>query len=218
MPRPPLKGEPSSPSPGKGGTKGKKSDPSIAQTSTVVPSDSRSLGGQPVSEHRRYRRRTCHILRADAVVRADSQHQRLDGLQRYTREQLLGGRKPRPSTRPTRAIPSTSSSRRLAVYNPKTAAALAGNNPPALTFGWGGGRELQYINAKVVAPIGDAGQSDAGNPSWKSDFLPASLGAVTFNNKLYGIPVGWRPSPSFSSTTSKPWRSTTSASRLRSLS
>ena len=74
-------------------------------------------------------------------------------------------------------------------YNPKTAAALAGNNPPALTFGWGGGRELQYINAKVVAPIGDAGQSDAGNPSWKSDFVPASLGAVTFDNKLYGIPV-----------------------------
>ena len=57
-------------------------------------------------------------------------------------------------------------------FNPKTAAALAGNNPPALTFGWGGGRELQYINAKVVAPIGDAGQSDAGNPSWKSDFVP----------------------------------------------
>ena len=75
-------------------------------------------------------------------------------------------------------------------YNPKTAAALAGNNPPALTFGWGGGRELQYINAKVVAPIGDAGQSDAGNPSWKSDFVPASLGAVTFDNKLYGFPVG----------------------------
>ena len=75
------------------------------------------------------------------------------------------------------------------VYNSKVAAALAGNNPPALSFGWGGGRELSYINAKVVAPIGDAGQGDAGSPSWKSDFLPASLGAVTFGNKLYGIPV-----------------------------
>ena len=76
------------------------------------------------------------------------------------------------------------------VYNSKVAAALAGNNPPALTFGWGGGRELQYIKAKVVAPIGDAGKSDAGNPSWKRDFVPSSLGAVTFNNKIYGIPVG----------------------------
>jgi len=75
-------------------------------------------------------------------------------------------------------------------YNAKVAASLAGNNPPALTFGWGGGRELQYINAKVVAPLADAGQSDAGNPSWKADFVPSSLGAVTFNNKLYGIPVG----------------------------
>lgn len=77
-----------------------------------------------------------------------------------------------------------------AEYNPKVAASLAGNNPPALTFGWGGGRELQYINAKVVAPLADAGQSDAGNPSWKSDFLPSSLGAVTFKNEIYGIPVG----------------------------
>ncbi|MHB1497985.1 MAG: extracellular solute-binding protein [Acidimicrobiales bacterium] len=76
------------------------------------------------------------------------------------------------------------------VFNSKVAASLAGNNPPALTFGWGGGRELQYINSKVVAPIGDAGQNDAGNPSWKKDFVPSSLGAVTFNNKIYGIPVG----------------------------
>jgi raffinose/stachyose/melibiose transport system substrate-binding protein len=75
-------------------------------------------------------------------------------------------------------------------FNPKVAAALAGNNPPALTFGWGGGRELQYISSGVIAPMGDAGQSDAGNPSWKKDFVPSSLGAVTFKNKIYGIPVG----------------------------
>lgn len=75
-------------------------------------------------------------------------------------------------------------------YNAKVAAALAGNNAPALTFGWGGGRELQYIDAKTLQPFGDAGQSDAGNPSWKSDFVGSSLGAVTFNNKIYGIPIG----------------------------
>lgn len=74
-------------------------------------------------------------------------------------------------------------------YNPKVAAALAGNNPPAITTGWGGGRELQYIDAKVVQPFADPGQMDAGNPSWKADFLPSSLGAVTFNNKIYGIPL-----------------------------
>ena len=32
-------------------------------------------------------------------------------------------------------------------------------------------------------------QSDAGNPSWKTDFVASSLGAVTFNNKIYGIPL-----------------------------
>jgi len=74
-------------------------------------------------------------------------------------------------------------------YNTKVATALAANNPPALTFGWGGGRELQYIDAKVLQPFGDAGESDAGNPSWKSDFLASSLGAVTFNNEIYGIPL-----------------------------
>ena len=73
-------------------------------------------------------------------------------------------------------------------YNTKVAAALAANNPPALTFGWGGGRELQYIDAKVLQPFGDAGQTDAGNPSWKSDFVASSLGAVTFNNEIYRDP------------------------------
>ena len=28
-----------------------------------------------------------------------------------------------------------------------------------------------------------------GNPSWASSFLPSSLGAVTFNGQLYGVPV-----------------------------
>ena len=75
-------------------------------------------------------------------------------------------------------------------YNTKVATGLAGSNPPALVFGWGGGDELSFVNAKVVQPFADAGQSDAGNPSWKSAFVASSLGAVTFNNKLYGIPVG----------------------------
>jgi len=75
-------------------------------------------------------------------------------------------------------------------YNTKVATGLAGNNAPALVFGWGGGDELSFIGSKVVQPFADAGQSDAGNPSWKSDFVTSSLGAVTFNNEIYGIPVG----------------------------
>ena len=75
-------------------------------------------------------------------------------------------------------------------YNTKVATGLAGSNPPALFFGWGGGDLQTFINSKVVQPMADAGQSDAGNPSWKSAFVASALGAVTFDNKIYGIPVG----------------------------
>jgi raffinose/stachyose/melibiose transport system substrate-binding protein len=74
-------------------------------------------------------------------------------------------------------------------FNAKVATGLAGNSPPGLVFGWGGGDLSTFINSKVVQPFADAGQSDAGNPSWKSDFLASSLGAVTFNNDVYGMPV-----------------------------
>ena len=75
-------------------------------------------------------------------------------------------------------------------YNTKVATGLAGSNAPALFFGWGGGDLQTFINTKVVQPMADAGQSDAGNPSWKSAFVPSALGAVTFDNKIYGIPLG----------------------------
>jgi len=74
-------------------------------------------------------------------------------------------------------------------YKGKILAALASNSPPALFFTWGGGPMLQYINANTIQPFADPGMTDAGNPSWKSSFLPSSLGAITFNNKLYGIPI-----------------------------
>lgn len=75
-------------------------------------------------------------------------------------------------------------------YNTKVATGLAGTNAPALFFGWGGGDLQTFINSKVVQPMADAGESDAGNPSWKSAFVASSLGAVTFNNEIYGIPLG----------------------------
>ncbi|MGH9107315.1 MAG: extracellular solute-binding protein [Acidimicrobiales bacterium] len=75
-------------------------------------------------------------------------------------------------------------------YNTKVATGLAGRNPPALFFGWGGGDLQTFIHSKVVQPMADAGQSDAGKPSWKSGFVASALGAVTFKSKVYGIPVG----------------------------
>ncbi|HMK97563.1 MAG TPA: extracellular solute-binding protein, partial [Acidimicrobiales bacterium] len=71
---------------------------------------------------------------------------------------------------------------------------LQSNNPPALFQTWGGGIFQQYITAKVVQPIGDAGQTDAGHPAWASDFLTSTLGSCTYSGALYCIPfTGTQP-------------------------
>jgi raffinose/stachyose/melibiose transport system substrate-binding protein len=74
-------------------------------------------------------------------------------------------------------------------YKTKLLTALGTSSPPALFFSWGGGPMQQYISAKVIQPLGDPGQSDAGNPSWKGKFLASSLDAVTFNSQIYGMPI-----------------------------
>jgi raffinose/stachyose/melibiose transport system substrate-binding protein len=74
-------------------------------------------------------------------------------------------------------------------YKGKLLAALGTSSPPALFFSWGGGPMQQYIQDGVIQPFADPGQSNAGNPSWKDKFLPASLDAVTFNSKIYGMPI-----------------------------
>ena len=74
-------------------------------------------------------------------------------------------------------------------YKTKLLTALGTSSPPALFFSWGGGPMQQYISAKVIQPLGDPGQSDAGSPSWKDKFLASSLDAVTFNKQIYGMPI-----------------------------
>jgi raffinose/stachyose/melibiose transport system substrate-binding protein len=66
-------------------------------------------------------------------------------------------------------------------YKQKIQLAMGAGNPPTMFWTWGGGILQQYIKAGDVAPLGQ--------PSWKSSFLPSSLGAVTYNGQLYGIPV-----------------------------
>jgi raffinose/stachyose/melibiose transport system substrate-binding protein len=74
-------------------------------------------------------------------------------------------------------------------YKAKITTALAGSKPPALFFSWGGGPLQEYVKAGVVQPFADPGVSDAGNPSWTKDFLASTLDAVTFNKKIYGMPI-----------------------------
>jgi raffinose/stachyose/melibiose transport system substrate-binding protein len=66
-------------------------------------------------------------------------------------------------------------------YKQKIQLAMGAGNPPAIFWTWGGGPLHQFVQAGDVASLG--------SPSWASDFLPSSLGAVTFNGQLYGVPI-----------------------------
>jgi raffinose/stachyose/melibiose transport system substrate-binding protein len=67
-------------------------------------------------------------------------------------------------------------------YKQKIQLAMGAGNPPTIFWTWGGGPLQQFIKANDVQSLGS-------NPSWASSFLPSSLGAVTVNGQLYGVPV-----------------------------
>src|ERR1700761_4544128 len=66
-------------------------------------------------------------------------------------------------------------------YKQKIQLAMGAGNPPTIFWTWGGGPLKQYIDAGGVQSLGQ--------PSYASSFLPSSLGAVTFDSKLYGVPI-----------------------------
>jgi raffinose/stachyose/melibiose transport system substrate-binding protein len=66
-------------------------------------------------------------------------------------------------------------------YKQKIQLAMGAGNPPTVFWTWGGGPLQQFIKAHDVYSLG--------NPSWLSDFLPSSLGAVTYHGQVYGVPV-----------------------------
>jgi raffinose/stachyose/melibiose transport system substrate-binding protein len=66
-------------------------------------------------------------------------------------------------------------------YKQKIQLAMGAGNPPQIFWTWGGGTLQQYIKAGDVEPLG--------NPSWLSSFLPSSLGAVTYQGQVYGVPI-----------------------------
>jgi raffinose/stachyose/melibiose transport system substrate-binding protein len=67
-------------------------------------------------------------------------------------------------------------------FKTKINLAMGAGNPPTIFWTWGGGTLQQYIKAGDVESLGS-------NPSFASSFLPSSLGAVTYQGQLYGIPV-----------------------------
>jgi raffinose/stachyose/melibiose transport system substrate-binding protein len=66
-------------------------------------------------------------------------------------------------------------------YKQKIQLAMGAGNAPTIFWTWGGGTLQQYIKAGDVYSLG--------NPSWLSGFLPSSLGAVTYQGQVYGVPV-----------------------------
>ena len=66
-------------------------------------------------------------------------------------------------------------------YKQKIQLAMGAGNPPTIFWTWGGGPLKQYIDAGDVQSLGQ--------PSYATSFLPSSLGAVTFDSKLYGVPI-----------------------------
>jgi raffinose/stachyose/melibiose transport system substrate-binding protein len=66
-------------------------------------------------------------------------------------------------------------------FKQKIQTAMLGK-PPTIFWTWGGGPLDQFIKAGDVESLGHS-------PSWASQFLPSSLGNVTFNGQLYGVPV-----------------------------
>ncbi|HLI38397.1 MAG TPA: extracellular solute-binding protein [Streptosporangiaceae bacterium] len=66
-------------------------------------------------------------------------------------------------------------------FKQKIRLAMGAGNPPTIFWTWGGGILGQYVNAGDVQPLGQ--------PSWASRFLPVTLSNVTFNGKLYGVPI-----------------------------
>jgi raffinose/stachyose/melibiose transport system substrate-binding protein len=71
-------------------------------------------------------------------------------------------------------------------YKQQIQDAMTAGNEPQIFWTWGGGPLQQDIKAGKVTPLTTTA---ALSTSYLSQFLPSSLGAVTVNGNVYGIPV-----------------------------
>jgi raffinose/stachyose/melibiose transport system substrate-binding protein len=71
-------------------------------------------------------------------------------------------------------------------YKQKLLVALGAGNGPDVFFGWGGGILKTYIDAGDVVDLTPALTKDT---AWKDRFLPSILPSVTFDGRIYGVPI-----------------------------
>jgi raffinose/stachyose/melibiose transport system substrate-binding protein len=69
-------------------------------------------------------------------------------------------------------------------YKQKIQLAMGAHNEPTVFWTWGGGTLQQYIKASDVDSLGTTSSAP-----WLSDFISSSLGAVTYQGQVYGVPV-----------------------------
>jgi raffinose/stachyose/melibiose transport system substrate-binding protein len=73
-------------------------------------------------------------------------------------------------------------------YKQQIQDAMTAGNEPQIFWTWGGGPLQQDVTAGKVVPLATTAQAKSSS-SYLSSFLPSSLGAVTVNGNVYGIPV-----------------------------
>jgi raffinose/stachyose/melibiose transport system substrate-binding protein len=69
-------------------------------------------------------------------------------------------------------------------YKTKIQTAMGAGNEPQIFWTWGGGPLQSFIKAGKVTSLGTTSSA-----TYLSQFLPSSLGAVTVNGQVYGVPV-----------------------------
>lgn len=74
-------------------------------------------------------------------------------------------------------------------YKTKLSVAMGGGNPPDVFHSWGGGWLKQFVSANQVLDLTGKINADT--------YVPAALGAATFNNKVYGAPLAMSVVPFF---------------------
>ena len=70
-------------------------------------------------------------------------------------------------------------------YKTKIKVAMGAGNPPCVFPTWGGGPLYEYVQAGQVVDLSDYMNQDA----YVERFVPASLSNVTFDGKIWGVPV-----------------------------
>ena len=62
---------------------------------------------------------------------------------------------------------------------------MGAGNPPCVFPSWGGGPLYEYVKAGQVVDLTPYMEQD----NYKDRFVPASLSNVTFEDKIWGVPV-----------------------------